>query len=646
MSARLSAFAALNNSDSDSDSYPDSDINSNSNSSLNDKLIDPQEKTAIEVNLPLGNTCITDYTLFDDNSQTPIVISNITLVPNQNIFYFPNYQLIGLQKSDILILKGQYQLSTLQGSIEIDSCILKSDSKNHLVINASSINSLPYIRPLSSTSSEILSPFTKSFQSIIKIENINDNFSTFPNLYPHIKYLYVSDNSTNKFDFEDYQYSFAILLEPETNKYSTLIPTSWKSCIKKTSIDFKTSDINKTVLIIGNKNTGKTTFMKILTNTLLSNEDLSHKKIQILDIDPGQPELCLPGCISLSEISTPLIGTIESFKINKQNEIIKYLGFNSPNIQPLNYLCKLNQLLDIIENNKRKDIITLINSPGWVKGFGAEIISHIASSIPLSYLIQLSNEAKNLDILTEINWHKQTNIIKLHSINKSNSNSIYSPSVIRTYKLLSYIHYDFKSKLFNFDPLIFQSPYRISYLSSPQKDQILNFKGIIGVSIYDSYGLLDSDLSNALECQYMALMTISQDVLKNLQTNFQTSLTTSSTDIPIIFDESYIQASDVNFYGLCIVHSVDLKNKLINIYTPIDLSILKDKLLGDAEKLILVKGREDVPMEEIYSSQIIKGPAQYWESFGLDCLPYVSSSLTNDAIGGKTVGIRRNIQRR
>ncbi|KAG0677476.1 hypothetical protein C6P40_002277 [Pichia californica] len=641
MSARLSAFAALNNSDSDSN--PNSNSNSDSEnendlSQQNNSNIPPN--SIFSIDLGLGNGSVSYDS--SNNQFIPILNSNFTLSKSENIIYNDDHIILGLHYANILVIKGQYKLSIIQGSLLIDSYIL-NDPNQELIINASNLNSLPCLKPLKKDNKSN-NLFKISFSCIIKLSNFNDNMSDLTLLSPHYKSLYSSDQISK--NSTCLNYTFTILHEPEQNKIATSIPDSWEYHLKNLSINLSSSSSSPVVLIIGNKNTGKSTFLKLLANTLLSIN--CEKSIQVLDMDPGQPEFCLPGCITLSKIKNPLLGTINLFNSNFNNSdnsdnsdnLIKFYGFTSPNIQPLFYLYQLNQLLNKINNCK--NTITLINSPGWVKGFGTEILSNLNNSINITNLIQLSNELKDLDLIKEINWNKNiTNILKLQSINNLSISNSYSPLFIRNFKLLSYMHYNLINKNFDFNPLIFKSPYRVSYISNFDIKKLNNFNGIIGISIFDSQGINILDLPQILECQFMSIITIPINELINLN-NSQNLI-----NYPNLINEMSIKSISKNwkFYGLCVIHSVDIENNNINLYTPININKLINSLNSNFEKLLLIKGRQDLPIEEIYSSQILK-KSSYWSNFGLSALPYISESVSNEVVGGKTVGIRRNIQRR
>ena len=611
MTTRLSAFAALNNSDSDSDSDSEGE----------------------------GN--VVDNVTFENTAITPLNNSNFSLREGVNVQYHHDYILLALQSDDILVIKGRYSISVIQGSVLIDGYTLVQGKS--LKINASSINSLPSIQSNSSIPIENDSIFssTNTYTSIIKLENIDNHFDEISNLYSHVKYLYNSEIS-NSLQNTSLSYTFTIIIEPELNKSSTLLHQQWLNIFQSIINESSMSINHQSILTIGNKNTGKSTFSKLLINTLLS---ISNKKIQLLDIDPGQPELCLPGCISLTQITSPLIGTILPWENNTATSILtKFIGFSSPNHQPLKYLKQLDHLIDNILSSSN-NTITIINSPGWVKGFGTEIISHLKNKLSITYLIQLSHTNKDLDILQSIEWDYETKIFKALSFSSLSLNfNLYSPAVIRNFKLLSYMHYNHENKNYNFKPLLSNSPLKVSYITSKDYSLLINYPGILGFTIFDHPFSYTEGLHESLECQYVAIVTIPST---SLTTKFSSNIL-KHENCPNYINETILHSLSphIKFHGLALIHSIDTKNNTINMYTPIDFTNIRDNLLNNNEKLFILKGREDTPIEEIYPVQILKDSASYWSSFGLDALPYVSASLSNEVMGGKISTIRRNIQRR
>jgi len=438
MTSRLSAFAALNN-DSESESE---------NESLTAASVDTASNGT-------GNNTTFQLVL-------PVYTSNFTL-SSINTKKFDDYQLIALPKDGVLVLKGQYSVMPYHGSFKIDNYTPKASEI--LKVNASNITALPTIVSVDSglESSEFPGYFT-----VIKVMNHNDNMESITNLFPNLRSLYYSDKN-----FYD-NYTFASMVSAESNRFATNLHPSWDNQINKISAT------TPAVFIIGSKNSGKSTFLKLLLNKLVS----SKRTVQVLDMDPGQPEFCLPGCISLSEVSHPIIGTKVPDETTKSTT--KFIGFTSPNIQPVYYMNQLKSLISLIDASKP----LLINAPGWVKGFGVEIINFLQSNISFSHVIQLTDGTPLELFDTDIN------IINVPCMNR-NECITYPPNLIRKFKLISYMHR--AGSLYDFNPLVFRSPLRVSYSTENNLVKLKNFHGIIGVTIFDSQGIVIEELVIILE---------------------------------------------------------------------------------------------------------------------------------------------------
>lgn len=58
------------------------------------------------------------------------------------------------------------------------------------------------------------------------------------------------------------------------------------------------------MIICGGKGVGKTTFLRYAINRLL----MKYKEIRVVDLDPGQSEFSVPGCISVVRVTKPVFG--------------------------------------------------------------------------------------------------------------------------------------------------------------------------------------------------------------------------------------------------------------------------------------------------------------------------------------------------
>lgn len=156
------------------------------------------------------------------------------------------------------------------------------------------------------------------------------------------------------------------------------------------------------VFICGAKNSGKTTFSRHLLNTFL----LRYKRVAYLDTDVGQPEFTPPGCLSLTIIdeATPDL-TIPCLKTPQR---CYFFGDVSSKRDPETYLNCIYALYDHYSKNLQisskngssgaSELPLIINTPGWVKGLGFDILVDMLKHIAATHVIKIniSSESKNL----------------------------------------------------------------------------------------------------------------------------------------------------------------------------------------------------------------------------------------------------------
>ncbi|GMF01050.1 unnamed protein product [Ambrosiozyma monospora] len=108
--------------------------------------------------------------------------------------------------------------------------------------------------------------------------------------------------------------------------------------------------------------------------------------------------------------------------------------------------------------------------------------------------------------------------------------------------------------------------------------------------------------------------------------------------------EKYIDPMESEFLGLGLIHSLDESKKLLNIYTPVDQAILQARFGHGEFKLVLVKGRTDMPAEELIPKVILHKRKATRKRKAKE-IPYVNFSGTLGK-GGKALNVRRNLKRR
>lgn len=146
------------------------------------------------------------------------------------------------------------------------------------------------------------------------------------------------------------------------------------------------------ILIIGGKNVGKSTLLRYLINCNIK----KFSKLAILDFDIGQPEIFVPQTISAIILDKPLLGPgyLHSLKPNKS------LLFGDKNIlsSPTFYIKNIKNLIDYCnEQEEFHNIPWFINTMGYNKGFGSELISIIIKLLKPTNIIQLHDEYKDIN---------------------------------------------------------------------------------------------------------------------------------------------------------------------------------------------------------------------------------------------------------
>ncbi|CAI5447895.1 unnamed protein product [Caenorhabditis angaria] len=139
------------------------------------------------------------------------------------------------------------------------------------------------------------------------------------------------------------------------------------------------------VLPIGNKGAGKSHFVRNLVNRLLN----SAESVYILDVDIGQSEFTPSGCLTLTKVLAPIFGKPFSHQKSAKFENSYFYGDLSPHNIPLfkDIFERLwNHFLEISSPGD----ICIINSMGWIKDSGRDILVDIMTNTKTDLIIELS----------------------------------------------------------------------------------------------------------------------------------------------------------------------------------------------------------------------------------------------------------------
>lgn len=137
------------------------------------------------------------------------------------------------------------------------------------------------------------------------------------------------------------------------------------------------------ILVCGIKNVGKSTFIRTLINTLLNHTT----SVDYLEGDLGQTEFTPSGCLSLSTVKEPLLGPPFTHQCTPEHMI--YYGQSSCESDLDRYLESLKSLWS--RRSQSRETPVIINTMGWVKGFGFQLLVDMIRFFPVSHVVQLGH---------------------------------------------------------------------------------------------------------------------------------------------------------------------------------------------------------------------------------------------------------------
>ncbi|XP_059640011.1 polynucleotide 5'-hydroxyl-kinase NOL9-like isoform X2 [Cornus florida] len=329
------------------------------------------------------------------------------------------------------------------------------------------------------------------------------------------------------------------------------IPDEWSDAAETIAIGDSITSPPPVTLICGPKNSGKTTFSRHLVNILLQR----YKKVAYLETDVGQTLFTPPGCLSLTTIDK--ITTDLKIACLKTPERCFFFGDISSKRDPTTYLKSIFSLYDYYWNkycmfNKRENpgntgLPLVINTPGWVKGIGYDILVDMLKYIAPTHVVKIciSAESKNLPTgpfwldegddtavnLIEVNSARQDSLKR--SILKSNN-----ARDLRDQRILDYFKQCFPTDL-----------------------------NVIFIK----------DLANALASHPPYEISISSVKIKHLHCQVPTAETFYSLNATIV--GLAVSSADYEHLpscvGLGIVRGIDTSKQLLYIITPVPQNILE-----------------------------------------------------------------------
>lgn len=512
-----------------------------------------------------------------------------------------------------LVIKGQYRMTVLKGAVSILGAVVHSSPKSYPVF-APQTHALPVIECVNVQDSIMLEDtiipdsidyMTSQYRAIIQIDDFYSGYESISRLVPVYKSLWsgggsfpmASQPGTSKRSYE-------LLLSAPESTVTFHAFDSWHDICTKILITADThhsSSSSPVMLITGPKSSGKSTFCRFISNFMLSRV---YDCVYYLELDPGQPEYCPPGTISLHFLnSNAHINLGPPFTHCGFENVVKAhsIGDTSLQNQPSQFLAYTKDLLKVYQSTlTQQQVPLIINTPGWTRGMGLELIYEIASASNPQLVVHLGSDDSKIDVQYCIN--SETPFYAIESKSMSLPNGIgtntgssllrYTAADSRILQVMSYFHRgNFNNHLTEMTP--YQVPY---HSSSHDTDQLIT--GISGVGILDNEGILLQDCLTCLNASVVSIIVVDCEV------SFSTILTPEnlpwldSSNLSIVLEPGH---SCCLGYG--VVQSIDEINECIRLLTPINMNVIGDCLQKE-KKIILIRGRLSLPVWELYNSKL------------------------------------------
>lgn len=184
-------------------------------------------------------------------------------------------------------------------------------------------------------------------------------------------------NATNRPHYAS-EYLLNCLVQWSDKSRGVQVPTVWTKLALQASTR---------LMVTGGKGVGKSTLLRYLVNRHLHQP---YPRLLLIDLDIGQPELFVPQTVSCSIIDQPLLG--HGLFLNKQPERAYVVGHVNIVMCAEQYARAVRQLLSYCRGNAEyQGIPWLINTMGYNKGFGLELMALIVDYVQPTDVVQIAS---------------------------------------------------------------------------------------------------------------------------------------------------------------------------------------------------------------------------------------------------------------
>ncbi|XP_012887095.1 PREDICTED: polynucleotide 5'-hydroxyl-kinase NOL9 [Dipodomys ordii] len=227
--------------------------------------------------------------------------------------------------------------------------------------------------------------------SLVMLEQLKNSTVNFITSFPGLSCVFMQESGPLQINSESLALR-SVGIRKEKKKRSLTLTESVHSALRElVSVAEEEMDDCLVVLVCGAQDVGKSTFNKFLINQLLNRIPC----VDYLECDLGQTEFTPPGCISLLNITEPVLGP--PFTHQRTPQKMVYFGKPSCRNSCENYI----EIIKYVFSAYKRESPLIINTMGWVVDDGLLLLIDLIRLLAPSYVVQFTTaHTRNMPVLT------------------------------------------------------------------------------------------------------------------------------------------------------------------------------------------------------------------------------------------------------
>ncbi|XP_078094959.1 polynucleotide 5'-hydroxyl-kinase NOL9 [Mustelus asterias] len=321
-----------------------------------------------------------------------------------------------MSPSQKLTFQGRCRMTCLYGSVQVLGFTIGQGQPAYCLYSlptqaALSIEALPHCKPgrtkremkmevkavfrqhVPTASRHSLMKEVTSSCSVLLFEHLDTPGTVFLSSFPDYREVFASHSkkmNSGKLPFLECSALTSIGVVPLPDDQGITISESWMATVQELlKACLEDDDGCPIILICGGKNIGKSTFHRYLLNSLLNHIPC----VEFLELDLGQTEFSPPGCMALHLVTEPVL----SPPYMHQREPYKMVYYGDVSCE--RDLDRYIETAKYLYAGYKKETPLVINTMGWVKGFGLSILVDLIRLLAPTHVVQLGSAARSQDLV-------------------------------------------------------------------------------------------------------------------------------------------------------------------------------------------------------------------------------------------------------